>query len=265
MPDTLTITIIFIVLATFVGAFIRRRSKDRCLKDFSGYMVTLEETGGKVIWGKLMVENTGLEMVYENVHKDSEGHYEASYILYKQEYSNIQALIRFHDKLNDKDKARRDKDLKKTYHPGFFRALRRKVRNIFKTVRDSIMEVVNVLISRAKKTTPAGAMLTSQDKYVSQMKQELISSVGTAFEPLLERHIGQKVVLELIKGDEIFELPGVLKDYSAEFTELMDVDYRICQTDALRKADIVVLRTCGIVRHLGEYNRVSSISMKTKT
>ena len=252
MPNALTITIIFIVLATFVGAFAKRKSRDRCLKDFSGYPVTLEQTNGKVIWGELQVESTGLELVYENPHKDEQGHDETSYILYKQEYSNIQALIRFHDQLSDNDRARRDKDLKRTYHPGFLRRLTRKIKNFFKMVRDSVLEVVNVLMSHAKKTTPAGAMLTSQDKYVSQMKQELISSVGTAYEPLLERHIGQKVVLELVKADKILELPGVLKDYTSEFIELMDVEYSAHQAESARKADIVALRSCGIVRHLGE-------------
>lgn len=246
------ITIIFIVLATFFGALIKRRSKDRCLKDFSGYLLTMEKTGGQTIWGKLRVENTGLEMVYENLHKDEDGHYEASYILYKQEYSNIQALIRFHEQLSSGDRARRDKDLERTYRPGFFRRFGRKVKSIFKMVRDSVMEVINVLMSHAKKTTPAGAMLTSQDKYVSQMKQELISSVGTAYEPLLERHIGRKVILELVKGDKVFELEGVLKDYTSGFIEVMDIDYSISQDDAPRKADIVALRSGGIVRHLGE-------------
>lgn len=246
------ITIIFIVLATFVGALLKRRSKDRCLNDFSSYLITLEKTEKKTIWGKLRVENTGLELVYENLHKDSDGHNEASYILYKQEYSNIQVLIRFHDQLSNSDMARRDKDLKKTYHPGLFGRFGRRVKSVFKMVRDSVMEVVNVLISHAKKTTPAGAMLTSQDKYVSQMKQELISSVGTAYEPLLERYIGRKVVLELVKGDKVFELGGVLKDYTSEFIELMDVDYSINQNDLPRKADIVALRSCGIVRHLRE-------------
>ena len=248
----MTITIIFIVLASFVGALLKRRSKDRCLNDFSRYLITLEKTGNKAIWGKLRVENTGLELVYQDIYKDSDGHDEASYILYKQEYSNIQALVRFHDQLSNCDRVRRDKDLEKTYHPGFFRRFGRKVKSVFKMVRDSVMEVVNVLISQAKKTTPAGAMLTSQDKYVSQMKQELISSVGTAYEPLLERHIGRKVVLELVKGDKVFELSGVLKDYTSGFIELMDIKYSIDQSDAPRKADIVVLRSCAIVRHLGE-------------
>lgn len=250
--NTLAITIIFIVLATFVGAFVRKRCRDRCLKDFSGYLVTLEKTGGKTIWGKLQVENTGFELVYENINKDAEGHIEASYILYKPEYANIQAMIRFHEQLSSSDRARRDADLKKTYPPGFFRRLGRKIRNIFKTVRDSIMEVINVLISHAKKAAPSGAILSRQDKYVSQMKQELVGSMAAAYEPLLEKHIGRKVVLEMTRGDKVLEIPGVLKDYSSEFIELMDVDYRFSQDDTAAKADIVVLRSRGFVRHLAE-------------
>ncbi len=246
------ITIIFIVLATAVGAFVRKRSRDKCLKDFSQTMVTLEDTAGKAIWGTLRVENTGLEFVYPEKHKDEEGHDEASYILYKYEYPNIAALIRFHDELNEHNKKEREKELKRTYHPTVLQRFKRKIKNVFKTVRDSAMEIVNLLISQAKKATPAGKMLSSQDKYVSQMKQELMGSVGTSFEPLLERYIGQKVVLEMIKGDKIFEYCGVLKEYTAEFIEIMDVNYKIKEDQPARTADLVVPRKRGVVRHLGE-------------
>ena len=37
------ITIVFIILATAVGAFVRKRSRDKCLRDFERNMVTLEE------------------------------------------------------------------------------------------------------------------------------------------------------------------------------------------------------------------------------
>jgi hypothetical protein len=252
MPDTFAITIIFIILATFVAAFIKKRSRDKCLKDFSQNLVTLEEIKGKLIWGKLRVENTGLELQYRTKHKDKEGHDETSYLLYKQEYPNIQALIRYHDELSEGNRKEREKELKRTYHPNLLRRFKRKIQNIFKTVRDSVMEVVNLLISQAKRATPAGAMLTSQDKYVSQIKQELMGSAGTSFEPLLERYIGRKVVLELNKGDKILEYPGVLKDYSAEFIEIMDVNYRVKEDQPPRKADLVVLRKYGAIRHLGE-------------
>jgi small nuclear ribonucleoprotein (snRNP)-like protein len=246
------ITIIFIILATAVGAFIRRRQKDKCLKDFGNNMVTLEETSGKTVWGRLRVENTGLEFVYKTKHEDQQGHYETSYIMYKYEYPNMMALIRYHDELSERNKKEREKELKRTYHPTLLRRLKRKTANVFKTVRDSVMEVVNLLISQAKKATPAGAVLTTQDKYVTQMKQELMGSVGTSYEPLLERYIGKRVVLELIRGDTVFEYCGVLKEYTAEFIEVMDVDYKAKEDNPPRKADLVVPRKYGVVRHLGE-------------
>jgi hypothetical protein len=246
------ITILFIIFAAAVGAFIRKRSRDKCLKDFEQNVVTLEDTAGKTIWGKLRVENTGLEFVYPEKQKDEDGHDEASYILYKYEYPKIGVVVRFHDELSENNKKAREKELEKTYHPDWDRRLKRKMLNVVRTVRDSVVEIVNLLISQAKKATPAGKMLTSQDKYVSQMKQELMGSVGTSFEPLLERYIGQKVVLEMIKGDKIFEYCGVLKDYTAEFIEIMDVNYKIKEDQPARTADLVVPRKRGVVRHLGE-------------
>ena len=114
------------------------------------------------------------------------------------------------------------------------------------------MEVVNLLISQAKKATPAGAVLSSQDKYVTQMKKELMGSIGTSYEPLLERYIGHRVVLELIKGDKIIEYCGVLKEYTADFIEVMDVDYETKEDEPAKKADLVVPRKYGVIRHLGE-------------
>jgi len=246
------LTIIFIVLSTILAAFIRRVSRDKCLKDFQDDMATLEKTDGKIIWGRLRVENTGLELVYAKPHADEDGHQETSYMLYKHEYGNIAGLIRYHDELSEASRALREKELKKTYHPRFLRRLKRKIQNVFKTVRDSVMEVVNMLINLAKKTGPAGGVISSQEKYVSQMKQELMGSVGTSYEPLLERYIGHKVVVEMIRGEKLFEYCGVLKEYTAEFIEIIDVDYRFDEYKKARKADLVVPRKYGLVRHLGE-------------
>ncbi len=246
------ITIIFIILATAVGAFVRKRSRDKCLRDFERNMVTLEDTSGKTIWGKLRVENTGLEFVYPERKQDADGHEETSCLLYKYEYPTIGAVIRFHDDLSDSNKTEREKELERTYHPGPWRRLKRRILNVFRTVRDSVVEIVNLLISQAKKASPAGKVLTTQDKYVSQMKQELMSSAGTSFEPLLERYIGHRVVLEVIKADKILEYCGVLKEYTAEFIEIMDVDYAIKEGEPARKADLVIPRKHGVIRHLGE-------------
>jgi hypothetical protein len=252
MQNTFAITVLFIVLATVVVAFIKRVNKDKCLKDFADDVVTLEETTGKIRHGLLNVENTGLELVYPAVQKDDNGNDETSVILYKYEYQNIQALIRYHHELSEHGKQERDKELRTTYHPTALRRTKRKIQNAFKTVRDSVIEIVNVLISQAKRTSSAGAVLTSQDKYVSQIKQEMVGSIGTSFEPLLEKYIGHRVILELIKGDKPLKYSGVLKDYTSEFIEIMDVDYKPGENQPAQEADLVVLRKYGTVRHLGE-------------
>ena len=246
------ITIIFIVLATGVGAFIRRCSRDKCLRDFERNMVTLEDKGGRAVWGKLRVENTGLEFIYPEKQKDEDGHFEASFILYKHEFDHISAVMRYLDELTDANKKKRQNQLERTYHPSLPRRLKRKLANIFKTVRDSVAEVISLLMSQAKKAGPVRGVLTTQDKYVSQMKAELIGSVGTSYEPLLERYIGHKVVLEVIRGEKIHEHCGVLKDYTADFIEIMDVDYKPDDKQPARKADMVAPRNHAVVRHLAE-------------
>ncbi len=109
-----------------------------------------------------------------------------------------------------------------------------------------------MVIAQAQKATPAGGVLTKQDKYVSQIKQELMGSIGTSYEPLLERYIGHKVVLELIKGDKLIEYCGVLKEYTADFTEIMDVNYEADKNDPDRITDMIVPRKFGIIRHFAE-------------
>jgi len=252
LDNAFYITVLFIGISTFVGIIIRNLHRDKCLKDFADDFVTLEEKSGKDIWGRLRVENTGIELVYNEPQTDSDGHIEASYIVYKFEYPEIAAFVRYHDGLTEEGKKQRELELKRTYHPGILRRTKRKTQNFFKTIRDAMVEIINLLISRAKKTSTAGATLTSQDKYVTQMKNELVETVGTSYEPLLERYIGHKVVLEVIKNDKIIEYAGVLKDYTAEFIEVMDVDYKKNEETPARKADLVVLRKVGIVRHLAE-------------
>ena len=246
------ITILFIIFVAGLGAFIRKRSRDKCLRDFEHNTITLEDVSGKTVWGKLRVENTGLEFIYRDKQKDADGHEETSYILYKYEFPNIQTVVRFHDELSEENKTKREKELERTYHPKWPRRFKRRLLNVFRTVRDSVVEIFNLLISQAKKATPAGKVLSTQDKYVNQMKQELVGSVGASFEPLLERYIGRKVVLEMFKGDKVLEYCGVLKDYTAEFIEIMDVNYAVKQGEPTRIADLVVPRKLGLIRHLGE-------------
>ncbi|MHC4863817.1 MAG: hypothetical protein ACYTEX_07030, partial [Planctomycetota bacterium] len=69
---------------------------------------------------------------------------------------------------------------------------------------------------------------------------------------LLERYIGRMVVLELIKGDKIIEYCGVLKEYTADFVEIMDVNYSGAENAPAKTADLIAFRKYAVVRHLAE-------------
>lgn len=253
MPDTFTITILFIVVSTLVAAFVKRIKRDKCLYDFYKDKVTLESISDDVLAkGILDVENSALEFTYPVPMIDENGLLLSSYVLYKYEYSKIQALIRFHDELSEEGKKDREKDIEKTYHPSFGKKLLRQLANILRTIKDTLAEVVNLFISNIQKKGKAGTILKSHSKYVSQIKNELIESVGTEYEPVMEHYIGHWVVFEMIKSKGKQKYAGILKDYTQDYIELLDVDYKTIECDEFRKADLVIPQKLCIVRHLGE-------------
>ena len=250
--DTFGITVIFIFIATGIAAFVRRIRRDKCLTDFKDYVVTIEAINGDTDQGRLHVENTGLAFRYNQQTQTAEGLLRTSRLLYKGEFNTLYALVRFHDQLGDENRKRRLRELERTYHPNFRRRLKRKILNVFKSIRDSIGEVVTLLLAQVKKTPGAGRVLTGQDKYMSQMQQEALSVVGTSYEPLLEPNIGHQVLVEVKARDQRRELRGILKEYTAEFIEIMDVDYAPTPEEPKRKADMILPRTHSVVRHLAE-------------
>ncbi len=57
----------------------------------------------------------------------------------------------------------------------------------------------------------------------SSSAQLLGGAIGNAHEPILERYIGQYVVSEIARDEEVEEEYGILKEYSARYIELLNV------------------------------------------
>lgn len=247
---SLVITIVFIFLVTLAGAWLRSRRRDPCLTSFEHYHVTLEEAGGKVVWGALRVKPTGLELLYRQAVQDEE-HIEASYLLYSGEYHQLQAIYRYADVLDTEAAKRRTKDLKRWFHPGPLRYLLRKLRNFISTASDSLNEVIGLLLGRARKQ-PAGAMLTDTSAaYIKRFGGDLISQASGANDPMLEQFIGHRVVVEIGEDNEVHEHVGILKNYSADFLELLDVQYPFRQAVPVEPASTVHTDRITAVEHGG--------------
>ncbi len=221
------LTLGVIVLATLTGAYLRARHKDRCLTDFSGYHVTVERKNNRVIWGGMQLQPTGFELVYRSDVAD-EGHMETSYILYKDEYGDIQAVYRYARDLTPELQERRARSVEKSLHPGLFRRARRSLRNFLSTAADAFSEALTMTLGRVRRKGAALVTDTSQS-YLRGIGRDVIGYVGTSFDPLLERFVGTRVVVEVVEDEAIHEHVGMLKEYSADFLEVLDVYYPLPQ------------------------------------
>ena len=224
MFDTsLLFTVGLIFLATLVGSYLRSRRRDPCLDSFAGFHVTLERGAGKTVWGILEAESTGLELHYRDDVQDAK-HLESSYILYGHEFDDVQAIYRFADELTPENREKRRQDIEHSFHPGPIDRAKRNLRRFVGTASESLSEVVSVLVGRAKK--PAGRYITDKgETYLNQLSSNLIGHAGGVFDPLLERYIGQKVVVEIMENDEVHEHVGIFKNYSPDFMEILDVQF----------------------------------------
>lgn len=212
-----------VILITMFGAFLRSSRRDPCLKAFEHYHVTLEQVDGKVIWGEMELESTGFELIYRDSVQDN-NHVESSYVVYGSEFGDIQAMYRYVDDLSPEDLAQRTRDLKLYFHPGLAVRIIRHTQHFFTLAGESLTEVLGMVMGRLRK--PAGRYIgeVTDDQFM-RFSTAVVGSVGTVYDPLLERFVGNKVVVELIEGNESHEHVAVFKNYSIDFFELLDVQY----------------------------------------
>jgi len=221
MDLSLLVTIAVIFVMTVVISALRGMRKDPCLRDFDGFHVTIERKGGHVIWGRMHLATTGFELRYRQEVVDKQGHREASYVLYKDEYPDLVAIYRYVDDLDPVNQEKRDRSCQKAFHPNTFHYLLRKVRNFINTAADSLTEVFNLLLGRSKPVSSKMVMPQGQT-YIRSFTKDVLGYVGTSYDPLLESFIGVQVVAELAYNGQIYEYVGVLREYSAGFLELLD-------------------------------------------
>lgn len=249
--DAAAITIIFIVFSALLAIVLRKIKKDKCLKDFRDDIVILELLNGQQYRGELKLKSSGLKFNYPELIKDENNLKLLSFLFYKNEFPDIQSVVRYHKDLTEEGKQLRKEDFQRTFQPSRWRKFRRSILNLLKIIKDALIEIINMITSQVSKTTPVGAAVSSNDNQVNKMKNEVYNLVETSYEPLLEDYIGERVILELKRGSDWVKYNGVLKDYTAEFIELIDVDYAPEEKGKI-DADLIVLRKYGIVRNLSE-------------
>ncbi|MEZ4771065.1 MAG: hypothetical protein R2844_21925 [Caldilineales bacterium] len=221
------ITLAVILAATLIGSYLRSSRRDQALKDFDGFHVTVEKKNNHIMWGEMHVYSTGFELMYRSDVQD-DNHLETSYILYRDEFPDIQAIYRYTRGLNDELRRKRASEMEKAFHPGLLRRFARSFQNFMSTATDSMGEVFGLVIGQTRK--PAKTVITETSQtYLTGIGKDVVGYVGNNYDPLLERYVGTRVVAEVVEDEAVHEHVGVLKEYSSDFIELLDVYYPLPQ------------------------------------
>lgn len=218
-----TLLTILVLLALATGlAILRARRRDRCLRAFDDFHVTLSELDGDLVWGRAHIYATGLEIEYPKPIVARGGHLERSFLFYKDQFDTMTALYRCPEGLSPDEQDRRAATIEQTANPGLLLRALRWLRNWMSMVRDALVQAVGLLIGVAKTRAPGSAVFTSQEQNMKALSGEIIGHTGNAFDPLLEQHLFTQVVVEVTVDGTTRSYCGWLKDYTSAFIEVLD-------------------------------------------
>jgi len=223
LDNVLALTIVLIILTSIINAFIRHRSRDKCLKDFSAFFVTLLLKNGKTIRGKMKLFSSSMEIEYQQPDYSEEGGYSRnSYIMMNDELdADIQAIHRYHWDLTPKNKKLREKSIKRSYKPNLFRRIGRTMRNSINTLRDAFNKSISLFFGQIGGKI-AGGRATQE---LTSVGSSIVNVFGNTYEAVLEKYIGRNVIVEIVENGGKREYAGILKEYTARYLELLNVNY----------------------------------------
>ncbi len=228
------LTLLFIFLTAIVTTVVTKWARDKCLKFFHHYHVTLERTRGQTSWGKLKVFSSGIEIVYDHPYVDHRGRKKTSYMIYQQELEQqMLSLLRYHDELSDADQRARVEQVRGTFNPGPVKRFRRTARNFVNTLRDAFNAAIGAAVGQYQRMNPANTILSTQGQQVTQLGQTLLGRLANAYEPLLEQYIGRSVILDvadpLNPNNQTVQYAGYLADYTQQFIAVFNVEHKTAE------------------------------------
>lgn len=249
------IPVLIIFTTALVGALVRMHSRDTCLRVFQGCPVFLKLKDGRWISGALFVYANSIELRYEKPPAGNGRFQKLSYVLYEESLATIDKILRLSPPPQTPEYRSWKREVDRLQQPGLIRILGRKTRNLFSILRDAFAQAVPVVFGAVKKRSWLGKAPGGDDR-VGEMGRTLANVIPNAYEPILEKYLGHKVVVER-EPEETHEEAGVLQEYTAKFILVRDVqlieeappDPALSQI-ANEIFDVIFPRPLYLVRHL---------------
>src|SRR5262245_66259065 len=79
------LTLLIIFLTAIITTVLTKWTRDKCLKFFNHYHVTMERSRGQTVFGYAKVFSSGIEIVFDHPFVDPRGRTKTSYMLYGPE------------------------------------------------------------------------------------------------------------------------------------------------------------------------------------
>ena len=105
-------------------------------------------------------------------------------------------------------------------------------------LRDAFSQAISAFVGSMKKAGTS-TLLSTQDSRLTSTAGQLIGQ-SSAYEPILEKYIGRKIVLEITQDGNTKEYCGILKDYSDKFITVLDIpvseehEFRLADPEQLK-------------------------------
>lgn len=223
--DLFWLTLFVLFASALVGALLRRMRKDRCLRLFDDFHVTLLNKNGTPEWGDVRVSGDGIELVFDVPHTTRYGLVKASHLVTEAELQSGLAMARSVYALAPEELAERAAQIRRTFNPGPVRRSLRRLANLRDMVSDSIGKSLTLVLGSV--SGPLGSAMASRKGEVNELGKTLAGVVTNAYEPLLERHIGKEVVIEVQNPEGAStpssEFAGYLVDYTDKYIAVFNV------------------------------------------
>ena len=221
--DTLAfwLPLFLLFLSALIGAVIKRRFSDHCLKKFEGSQILFPLNEEEWACGELAVYAQGIELITSTAKEHSFGMV-LSRVLHTSEVENIPYFIRQAPDPDTPQGRQWAKERQRLLHPPLSDKIRRSSLNSYNMLRDSFGQALRAIIGSISKDTRLGKTKDA-DKRFFEMQSNLTGMVPNAWEPILEKYRGKSVAIERKSGSELLCEGGILEDYSDRYLLLRDV------------------------------------------
>jgi hypothetical protein len=258
MDLNLWVPLLLIFASALLGAIVKRYTRDPCLKAFHRSFVSLKLKDGRWIDGGLLVYSNCLELIYQTAQLLADKHRKVTYVLYEHNLDSIERILRPSPRTGTKARRDWDREISRLQHPSFLRSSQRKIRNLFNMLRDAFTQSLSVIFGAVKRRGRFGTGPVD-DARIGEMGKHLISVVPNAYEPILEKYLGRRIVVETLQAEaKSIEQIGVLQEYSSKYLLVRDVEL-LPEIPPLgepalqsKEFDVVFPRPANVVRHLAE-------------